>query len=269
MRSRSCRRPDADRRGTLRGRLAAGAALLAVMLLGALPAQAAHAAHAAHAAPDAGTPGTAGPATQDRDRDAATQDRDAGPAAGQVAVRGGDSLYAAGRVCTVGFNATNGGTDYAIVSGRCVTGADTWYADPAMTVPVGSTAGSSFPGNDYGLIRYTNPDVARPGEVETGAGGPVDITRSASPAVGQSMCHAGRVSGLQCGTVQAVNVSVNYPEGTVSGLFRSTAHSEPGDEGGPAFSGGTALGFIVGAGSGSTFYQPVGEVLAAYGLALS
>ncbi|OEV28819.1 streptogrisin B precursor [Streptomyces nanshensis] len=235
-----------------RARIAAGAALLAVLLLGAMPAQ------AAVAAPGGDTSGTARAGTQDRH-----------PAAAQTAVRGGDSLYAPGRVCTVSFNATDGTDDYAISPGHCVTGASTWYADPAMTVPVGATAGSSFPGNDYGLIRYTNPDVARPGEINTGTGEPVDITGSASPLVGQSMCHVGRVSGLQCGTVEAVNVSVNYPEGTVNGLFRSTAHSEPGDEGGPAFSGNTALGFIVGSGGGSTFYQPVSEVLAVYGLTLS
>lgn len=253
MRSRRSRRPDAAPRAVSRRRLATGGALLAVLLLGSLPAQAAHATASADASVAASTD--------------AQQNRL--PATQQVTVRGGDSVYAAGRVCTVSFNATDGTNDYAISPGHCVEGATTWYADPALTVVVGTTTGSSFPGNDYGLIRYTNPDVSRPGEVNTGSGGTVDITRAASPTVGRSMCHVGRVSGFQCGTVTAVNVSISYPEGTVYGLFQSTAHSEPGDQGGPAFSGGTALGFIVGASAGSTFYQPITEVLSMYGLSLS
>ena len=191
------------------------------------------------------------------------------PAGGKATVlRGGDPIYSAGRVCTLSFNATSGSADYAIVPGTCTAGADTWYADAAMTVPFGSTEGSSFPGNGYGLIRYTNPAVAHPGEISTGGGGTAVITGAADPAVGQSVCHVGRVSGLQCGTVLAVDLSVSFPEGTVSGLFSSNAHSEPGDVGGPAFSGGTALGLIVGSGGGSTYYQPITEVLSAYGLTL-
>ncbi|MGH3312743.1 MAG: S1 family peptidase [Streptomyces sp.] len=227
-------------------RVTAGTALLLLSLLG--PAPGAAAAHLSAA------PGGTGESS-------------AGPR--QFTLRGGDPIYAAGRVCTLSFNATDGTSDYAITPGRCTSGAGTWYADPAMTVPFGSTAGTSFPGNDYGLIRYTNPGVAHPGEVDTGSGDPLDITGAGSPAVGQQVCHVGRVSGLHCGTVQAVNVSVSYPEGTVNGLFRSTAPSEPGDAGGPAFSGSTALGFIVGSGGGSTFYQPITEVLSAYGLTLT
>lgn len=234
-----------SRRSAL-SRTAAGAAALALLLLGAVPA-----ASAAEPADHAGS----------------SEQPDA---ARQSVIRGGDSVYSAGRVCTVAFNATDGAEDYAITSGQCVSGGTNWYADASMTVPVGATVGTSFPVNDFGVIRYTNPAVSHPGEVGTGSGDAVDITGSASPVVGSSMCHIGRVSGMSCGTVTAVNVSVNYPDGTVSGLFSSSARSEPGDAGGPAFtSGGKALGFIVGASAGSTFYQPIGEVLATWGLTLS
>ncbi|MFJ2263741.1 S1 family peptidase [Streptomyces sp. NPDC087844] len=191
-----------------------------------------------------------------------------------VVVRGGDTLYSAGSRCTVGFNARSGSTPYAFVSGRCAQGATTWYADAALTVSVGVTAGVSFPGNDYASVRYTNTAVSYPGEVSLGAGaGTRDITGAANPVVGQSLCHVGRVGGYRCGTVQAVNVTVNYGGGVVSGLFRSTICAEPGDTGGPAFSGGTALGVIVGSsgncGSGGvTYYQPVVEWLSAYGLSI-
>ncbi|MFF8633944.1 S1 family peptidase [Streptomyces pilosus] len=191
-----------------------------------------------------------------------------------VAVRGGDTLYSATTRCTVGFNARSGTVVYALLPGRCAQGARTWYADAALTVPVGVTGGVSFPGNDYASIRYTNTAVAYPGEVSLGAGAGVrDITGAAHPVVGQSICHVGRVSGHRCGTVQAVNVTVNYGGGVVHGLFRSTICSEPGDAGGPAFSGSTALGIIVGSGGncasgGHTYYQPVTEWLAAYGLSV-
>ncbi|MBQ0983577.1 streptogrisin B precursor [Streptomyces sp. F63] len=192
-----------------------------------------------------------------------------------VAVRGGDTLYGTGATrCTVGFNARSGSTSYALVSGRCAQGVQTWYADSALTVRVGVTAGVSFPGNDYASIRYTNTDVAYPGEISLGGGaGTHDITRAANPVVGQTICHVGRTTGHRCGAVQAVNVTVNYGGGTVYGLFRSNICSEPRDAGGPAFSGGTAVGIIVG-GSGNcssggvTYYQPVAEGLSAYGLSV-
>ncbi|MFF7604405.1 trypsin-like serine protease [Streptomyces parvulus] len=192
-----------------------------------------------------------------------------------LAVRGGDVLYSAGSRCTVGFNARSGSAEYALLSGRCAqTAGTTWYADAALTVPVGVTAGVSFPGNDYATVRYTGSTVARPGEVTLGAGsGTRDITAAAHPVVGQSVCHVGRTTGYRCGTVQAVNVTVNYGGGSVSGLFRSNVCSEPGDVGGPAFSGGTALGIIVGSSGncssgGVTYYQPVVEWLSVYGLSV-
>lgn len=191
-----------------------------------------------------------------------------------VVVRGGDTLYSTSSRCTVAFNARSGATLYAFLSGRCAQGASTWYADAALTVNVGVTVGVSFPGNDYATVRYTNTTASYPGEVSLGVGaGTRDITGAASPVVGQSICHVGRVGGYRCGSVQAVNVTVNYGGGVVSGLFRSTICSEPGDTGGPAFSGGTALGVIVG-GSGNcstggvTYYQPVVEWLSAFGLSI-
>lgn len=195
--------------------------------------------------------------------------------AAPTAVRGGDVLHSDdGRRCVVAFNARGGGTYHGLVAGHCMGAtASTWYADVARTVPVGVTAGRSFPGNDYGVIRYTNPSLSYPGEMNLGGGAVRDITGAAAPRVGQSVCHMGRNTGLRCGTVTAVNVTVNYPGGIVYGLFRSNLCSEPGDSGGPAFSGTTALGVIVGgsgncASGGVTFYQPVTEILAEYGLSL-
>ncbi|MFI6082881.1 S1 family peptidase [Streptomyces sp. NPDC051217] len=191
-----------------------------------------------------------------------------------VEVRGGDVLYSSiGTRCTVGFNTRSGSTSYGLMDGRCVRGATNWYADAARSVFVGVTAGSSFPNDDNAVIRYMSTAVVFPGEVSLGSGGAQDIVRAARPTVGQSLCHAGPVSGVRCGTVTAVNVSVHYPEGTISGLFSSNICSDRGDVGAPAFSGTTALGIII-ASSGScssggvTYYQPVVDLLSIYGLSV-
>lgn len=190
----------------------------------------------------------------------------------QTVVMGGDVVYSVGGPCTVGFNAEKGGDAYGIMPGHCSQAGTTWYADQARKIPIGTTAGASFPSADYGVIRYTNTAVSYPGEVRLGTGGTIDITGAASPRVGQPLCHLGWVTGYHCGTVRAVNVSVAFPGGTVFGLFTSSACAEPRDAGGPAFSGGTALGFIVAAqgcaSGGTTYYQPIVPVLAAYGLTL-
>ncbi|WP_326798671.1 S1 family peptidase [Streptomyces sp. NBC_01808] len=197
------------------------------------------------------------------------------PAAGAQgqAVRGGDVLYSStGPSCPVGFNAGRGGERYALMQGRCVDAAGpVWYADAARTVEIGRTESVSFPGGDYALIRYTNPAFTYPGELAAGPG-TIQITGAAQPSVGQQVCHAGRTTGVHCGTVVSVNDTISYPEGTVFGLFRSHVCVEPGDGAGPAYSGGTALGLIVSGGScssgGATFYQPVVPALKAYGLTL-
>ncbi|WP_407561324.1 S1 family peptidase [Streptomyces sp. 184] len=198
------------------------------------------------------------------------------PAAGaqDQAVRGGDMLYSStGPSCPVGFNAGRSGERYALMQGHCVRDAGAvWYADAARTVEIGRTDGVNFPGSDYAVIHYTNPDFTYPSQLSGGPGGVIDITGAASPSVGQRVCHAGRTTGVHCGTVVSINDTVGYPEGTVSGLFRSNVCVEPGDGAGPAYSGGTALGLVVSGGScssgGATFYQPVVPALHAYGLTL-
>lgn len=192
-----------------------------------------------------------------------------------VEVRGGNLIYSnTGARCVVGFNARSSATFFGLVSGRCAQGSANWYADAARTVFIGTTAGSSFPGNDYATVRYINSStVTFPGELSLGGAATQDIVGAANPTVGQSLCHVGRTTGVRCGTVTGVNLTVNYPQGTVSGLFRSNICSEPGDVGGPAYSGTTALGIIVASSGncssgGVTYYQPVVEWLSIYGLSV-
>ncbi|MCT2594419.1 S1 family peptidase [Streptomyces sp. N2-109] len=194
--------------------------------------------------------------------------------ASAFAIRGGDPLYSdTGAVCTVGFNARGGSEYYGIMAGHCALGSQTWYADPARTVVVGVTRRVSFPGGDHALIRYTNSEISYPGEVSIGGGQVRDITGAANPLVGQSVCQVTRTTGMHCGTVTSLNATVRYPEGVVYGLIRTNLCSEPGASGAPLISGNTALAVGSAASGncstgGTTFHQPVVEVLSAYGLTI-
>jgi streptogrisin D len=69
-----------------------------------------------------------------------------------------------------------------------------------------------------------------------------DITRSGNAYVNQSVRRSGSTTGLRSGTVTALNATVNYSEGSVTGLIRTTVCAEGGDSGGSLFAGSTALG---------------------------
>jgi streptogrisin B len=143
--------------------------------------------------------------------------------------------------------------------------AATWYSDSGRTTRLGNTVDSQFPGRDYALVQYTNTSITVSGTV-----GSQDITSAATPAVGQTVTRRGSTTGIHSGTVTALNATVNYPEGRVTGLIRTTVCAESGDSGGPLYSGTTALGLTSGGSGncsrgGTTFFQPVVPVLSAYG----
>jgi len=77
---------------------------------------------------------------------------------------------------------------------------------------LGSTAGSSFPGNDYAIVRYTNTGITASGVVDLYNGSSQDITTSGNAYVGESVRRSGSTSGVHSGTVQALNVTVRYSE---------------------------------------------------------
>ncbi|MFD5322204.1 S1 family peptidase [Streptomyces sp. NPDC127098] len=189
-------------------------------------------------------------------------------------LRGGEFVYGGGARCAVGFNARSGSTYHFITAGHCTSLAGTWYANPGQTTAVGQTVGTSFPNNDYGLVRYlTAPSPWPPGVICNGV--PVDIIGVGTPTVGMSAVFAGPVSGCRTGTVLALNATVNYGGGDiVSGLIRTNICVEAGESGAPLYTPGRlALGILSGgtgncATGGTSYFQPVGEVLNAYGLTL-
>jgi streptogrisin A len=179
-------------------------------------------------------------------------------------IAGGEAITTGGARCSLGFNVQDSaGTKYAVTAGHCTNIGSSWS--------IGTTAGSSFPGNDYGIIRHSNPSAAD-GRVYLYNGGYQDITSAGNASVGQSVQRSGSTTGLHGGTVQALNVSVDYgPDGIVNGLIQTNVCAEPGDSGGSLFAGSTALGLTSGgsgncSSGGTTFFQPVTEALSAYGV---
>ncbi|HEX2773599.1 MAG TPA: S1 family peptidase, partial [Micromonosporaceae bacterium] len=105
------------------------------------------------------------------------------------------------------------------------------------------------------------------------SGGNVTVAGSSEAAVGASVCRSGSTTGWRCGTIQSKNATVNYAQGSVSGLTRTNACAEPGDSGGSWLSGQQAQGVTSGGSGnctsgGTTYFQPVNEILSAYGLTL-
>lgn len=200
-----------------------------------------------------------------RHADTATLDRVDGRL--RTLLSGGDGIFTSGRRCSAGVNVQSGSTYYLVTAGHCTEGAATWYTSSAMTTPVGTTTATSFPGDDFGVVRYTNPAVPHPGTIGT-----VDVTGTATAYVGQSVCRRGATTGVHCGRVIALNATVNYGGGeVVSGLIQTSICAEPGDSGGPLYAGDKVIGILSGgsgncASGGTTYYQPIQEVLSAYGL---
>ena len=181
-------------------------------------------------------------------------------------VRGGDAYYIGGGRCSVGFS-VNGGFVTAGHCGRAGT-ATSGYNQVAQ----GTFQGSSFPGNDYAWVAVNANWTPQPW-VNNYAGGNVTVAGSTVAAIGAAICRSGSTTGWRCGTVQAYNQTVNYAQGSVSGLTRTNACAEPGDSGGSWLSGQQAQGVTSGgsgncSSGGTTYFQPVNEILSAYGRTL-
>ncbi|MFY1631917.1 S1 family peptidase [Solwaraspora sp. WMMB335] len=182
----------------------------------------------------------------------------------ETSAAGGDAIYSNGR-CSLGFNVLDA-TDRPmfLTAGHCTDGRLSWTVDGVAGAA--TTVASSWPGNDFGLVRWDNPNADRPGAVNMYNGGLRDITTAADPYVGQALGKSGNTTGLTVGSVTAVNVTVNYTAGPVSGLFQTNLCTAQGDSGGAVFAQNTALGLH----SGSVrdvcmaFHQPVTEALATY-----
>ncbi|MGW9301016.1 alpha-lytic protease prodomain-containing protein [Streptomyces cyaneofuscatus] len=185
-------------------------------------------------------------------------------AAGTV---GGDPYYTGNVRCSIGFSVHGG----FVTAGHCggtgqqVRGWDNSY--------IGNFQGSSFPGNDYAWVNvgsgwWTVPVVLGWGTV------PDQLVRGSNEApIGASICRSGSTTRWHCGRVLAKNETVNYSQGAVHQMTKTSVCAQGGDSGGSFISGDQAQGVTSGgwgncSSGGETWYQPINEILNRYGLRL-
>jgi streptogrisin B len=179
---------------------------------------------------------------------------------------GGDPILTDSWRCSLGFNVRSGSTYYFLTAGHCTQGYPDYYTSSGSYI--GPTVGTSFPGNDYGIVRYDS-SVAHSGTV-----GSQDITSAANAYVGEHVTRRGSTTGIHSGTVTGLNATVNYGNGeVVYGLIQTNVCAEPGDSGGSLYDGTKAIGLTSGGSGdctsgGTTFFQPVTEALSAYGVSV-
>ncbi|GAA2509556.1 S1 family peptidase [Pilimelia columellifera] len=168
--------------------------------------------------------------------------------------------------CSVGF-AVQGGF---VTAGHCgKTGARVTTREGAA---LGSFHGSTFPGDDLAVVKVDGGHNLQ-GAVNNYKGGVVRVAGSTPATVGASICRSGSTTGWHCGTIRSYNATVTYPQGSVTGLIQTNVCAEPGDSGGSAISGSQAQGVTSGgsgncSSGGTTYFQPVNEILQRYGAQL-
>ncbi|WP_285505610.1 S1 family peptidase [Actinokineospora sp. NBRC 105648] len=194
-------------------------------------------------------------------------------------VIGGQAIYfSGGGRCSIGFNARNAaGTRYLITAGHCTEVVTNVSGTGGSVGPV---AGSSFPGNDFGIIRVSSSAVSTPLVDRYSSGSDVTVAGSTPVPVGGRICRSGSTTGWRCGKVLGVNQTVNYGGGdVVTGLTRTNACAEPGDSGGsfvsdPGSGDRVQAQGLTSGGSGNctsggiVYFQPIAEALSTYGLTL-
>ncbi|TXS57388.1 S1 family peptidase [Streptomyces sp. t39] len=190
-------------------------------------------------------------------------------------LEGGDAVFGGGARCSLGFNVTTGsGAPGFLTAGHCGVAAAQWSEEP-NGAPVGTVQAATFPGDgDFALVTYDDPATQPPSTVDLGNGRTLDILGAGEAAVGLEVFRMGSTTGLRDGRVTGLDATVNYPEGTVTGLIQTDVCAEPGDSGGALFTrDGTAIGLTSGGSGdcttgGETFFQPVTTALAAVGAAI-
>ncbi|MFD9247480.1 S1 family peptidase [Streptomyces sp. NPDC059556] len=185
-------------------------------------------------------------------------------AAGTV---GGDPYYTGNVRCSIGFSVHGG----FVTAGHCggAGAAVRGWDGSAM----GTFQGSSFPGNDYAYVSvhsgwWTVPVVLGWGVIPDRL-----VKGSAEAPIGASICRSGSTTKWHCGSVLAKNETVNYSQGAVEQMTKTSVCAEGGDSGGAFISGDQAQGVTSGgwgncSTGGETWFQPVNEILNRYGLTL-
>ena len=156
-------------------------------------------------------------------------------------IRGG----VAATTCTWGFKAFQGSTARMLTAGHC--GNTQAWGGINLPFVTGKEVNS---GNADGQVHSvpaphgaSNTIVLEDGTFRT-----ITSRRSWSNMdIGDAVCHVGKTTGLSCGAISAVNGAQAVGGGTnvprVTGTF---LEAQPGDSGGPVFSGNAAFGLYEG-----------------------
>ncbi|WP_203685422.1 alpha-lytic protease prodomain-containing protein [Streptomyces sp. SID14515] len=185
-------------------------------------------------------------------------------AAGTV---GGDPYYTGNVRCSIGFSVHGG----FVTAGHCGGAGQSvrgWDGSD-----IGHFQGSSFPGDDYAWVNVANGWWTVPVVIGWGTVSDQLVRGSNEAPIGASICRSGSTTHWHCGNVLAKNETVNYSQGAVHQMTKTSVCAEGGDSGGSFISGDQAQGVTSGgwgncSGGGETWYQPVNEILNRYGLTL-
>ncbi|WP_329087233.1 S1 family peptidase [Streptosporangium sp. NBC_01469] len=184
---------------------------------------------------------------------------------------GGQTYYVGDTTrCSIGFPVFKGTQNGFITAGHC--------GKPGQTttgfnrIAQGVFQASAFPTSDYAWVAVNANWTSKPA-VDNGEGGTVPVVSAKVAVEGASVCRSGSTTDWHCGLIQQRDASITYPQGNVFGLTRTNACAESGDSGGAFISVDQAQGIASGGSGdcslgGTTYFQPIGPVLTAYGLSL-
>ncbi|RJQ82189.1 S1 family peptidase [Amycolatopsis panacis] len=172
----------------------------------------------------------------------------------------GDSITNNQVICSLGFNVTKDGQPMMLTAGHCTNEGGTWSGGDVSGAEI---VQSDCPGADSGLL--TRPNGTGDGAINTGQ----RITSAGEPTVGEKIQKQGQTTGGGSGEVTSVDESVNFDVGVLNHEFGTTAHTDHGDSGGPAYDGEKGLGTLSGGDTQTSYFYPLTLELQAYGLTLA
>jgi streptogrisin D len=178
----------------------------------------------------------------------------------ELHIADGDAIQNSSGRCSLGFNVKQGSTPYLLTAGHCTNLGGTWSGGDVSGAKV---VRSDCPGADSGLL--TRPNGSGPGQINTGQ----RITSAGTPFVGESISKMGSTTGGGTGTVTSVDQSVNFDVGVLDHEFGTSAHTDHGDSGGPAYDGSIGLGTLSGGNTTVSYFYPLTRELSMYGLTLA
>ncbi|MGY6517943.1 MAG: S1 family peptidase [Lysobacteraceae bacterium] len=181
--------------------------------------------------------------------------------------------------CSIGFPVTRGATKGFVTAGHCGN-----VGSPVRinNVLVGYFQRSNFPGADAAWATVRQQDTLFNRVWQYSGNSTYAVTGSREAVIGAAVCRSGFRTGWRCGTLTRNNVTVNYGQGSVTGLRESNACAGQGDSGGSwVASGNQAQGVTSGGALGNdgtncgipqnqrrTWFQRLNPMLSGYGVNL-